>query len=159
MTDPLSANDNYFATRHCHPQWRLVLSALFDKLLQSVPQAEARLFLHQVGANLALDLPLGAQDTLDTLQAAINKRWAELDWGFVTLTSTDQNLEIRHHHCPVPYHQGRVSDAAKQSLAMMLEGVYTSWLMAQGGEPDVQAQCVSQNDDVVLHYGKQNQDA
>lgn len=151
----MTEHDTYFSSRHCHPQWRHLLSALFDGLLNSVPEQEARSFLRQVGANMALSLPLGAHDTLDALEGAINKRWSELDWGRASLRSHDDYLAIHHYYCPVPHQQGRMVEAAQKSLAMVLEGVYGSWLLAQGGEPDVTVRLADTQDGLVLHYGKE----
>jgi len=128
----------HHARRHCSPQWRAFLPLLFTELYRNASQADADAFLRHLGGQLAGELPLEEQATLEALERAINRRWDEIDWGYVRLGSDATGIVIHHAACPTPAGPTPESDASsRRAMAALLEGCYGQWLQGQGGATSV----------------------
>lgn len=148
----------FHARTHCSPQWRTFLPLLFAELYRNASDADANAFLRHLGGQLAAELPLEEQATLEALERAINRRWADIDWGYVQLTTDSRGIVIRHLACPTPLGaQGDAALTSRRAMAALLAGCYGQWLQGQGGAPGVPLSALEPHADlpgcVTLHYG------
>ena len=80
---------------------------------------------------MARSLPLRRCDNLEELEDDINAVLQGIDWGWVRIAETGRFIEITHGAYPViPQDENR-----RSWLVPLLEGVYTEWFGAQGGDP------------------------
>ena len=146
----------YYERTQCSGQWAAFVGLFFDELVQSAGERDAQAFLRHLGQRLGQALALQPQETLEGLEAAMNQRWEQMDWGLVTLGERDKHLVIRHSAYPLP---AVLLDAGLASTAMaaVLEGVYATWLdAAQGGSGALSVRCVGTGQRRILefHYGR-----
>ncbi|MGM0983717.1 MAG: cellulose biosynthesis protein BcsD [Pseudomonadota bacterium] len=149
---------DHHAREHCSAQWRAFLPLLFAELYRNASEADGDAFLRHLGSQLAQQLPLDDLATLEALERAINRRWAEVDWGFVRLSADQTGITLRHAACPTPMQpQGAAEPSSQRAMAAILEGCYAQWLKGQGGGERVPLQAVAESAGlpgcVTLRYG------
>lgn len=132
----MQVNLDYFTRRHCAPQWRAFVSELVGEFYDQVEVELAESFFRRLGGRMAKDLPLGAASSLEDLEKRINLRLDQIDWGWVRLRETDQAIEVAHGAYPVVAPAG---DAPDSWIVQVLEGLYTEWLNAIGGDDTLSA--------------------
>ena len=133
-----SALLNWFQRQQTPPGWFDLLSIMIDGMAQNTSVQQSRPFLLQMGDKLALSYPLSPSETLNDLQNNINKHLSYFGWGCLDISSTETALIFRHQAFPVCYGQ----DEERQirwcnSFGTIMEGVYTRWMLQQGGEAHV----------------------
>jgi hypothetical protein len=130
----------YHRAGQCSPQWRAFLAALITELNSGAEGDEVRNFLRQVGKRLAAANPLPKVETLEELQAAMNRLWLAMDWGWVRLAAAPDGVRIVHGAYPDALGAAEKGDEDGEpwpaAWAAVLEGVYTVWLKAQGSPID-----------------------
>lgn len=128
----------YFVEQHCSRQWVHFLAAMFAEFEERVDPLEADQFLETLGSRMARSLPLRRCDSLEELENDINTVLEGIDWGWVRIAESGRFIEINHGAYPII-----PQDEARRSwLVPILEGVYTEWLSAQGGDPGFSARLV-----------------
>ena len=145
---------HYYARQQCSRQWVHFIAAMFAEFEERVDPLEADQFLETLGARLARSLPLRRCESLEDLEDDINSVLEGIDWGWVRIAETGRFIEITHGAYPIiPQDETR-----RSWLVPILEGVYTEWLRAQGGDPGFNARLVGQRRvpgaPFTLHYGR-----
>ena len=145
----------YYERKQCSGQWSGFVGLFFDELLRSAGERDAHAFLRHIGTRLGRSLELGQHETLGGLEAAMNRQWDQLDWGFVNLAERDLRLVIRHSAYPVPASLVG-EDTARGAMAAVLEGIYATWLEKQSGESGIPLRLAGSRSGNVLefHYGR-----
>jgi hypothetical protein len=153
-SDEERASLRYYAQQHCSRQWVHLLAAMFAEFEERVDPVEADQFLETLGSRMARSLPLRRCESLDELEADTNAVLEGIDWGWVRIAESGRFIEITHGAYPIiPQDETR-----RSWLVPILEGIYTEWLGAQGGEPGFTARLVGEGRVVgaafTLHYGR-----
>lgn len=153
-----SSTDNplllsYYQRQQTPPGWFDLLSAMVDGMVRNVGEVESAPFLRQMGDALAERYPLPALQTVGELEASINARLTEFNWGFIDIHAGDEEMTFRHQGLPVS------RDAESQTrwcyaFCAILEGLYARWMLDQGGKSHVAFRRVRLNavSDVVFRY-------
>ena len=146
---------NYYERKQCSGQWSGLVGIFIDELLRSAGERDAHAFLRHIGARLAQSYDLGQPDTLESLEAAMNGHWDQLDWGFVKLGERDGRMVLRHSAYPLPVSMID-AERARAGMAAVLEGVYATWLGKQSGDASIPLRCTGfpQKRVVEFHYGR-----
>lgn len=118
----------HLALERIAPQWSAFLQLLGGELATQLAPGELRQLLVRLGSRFAETNPLGPCADVASLQAAFNRVWAPMQWGYATVSDMEQHLVVTHRACPLP--------AALQCDAEVsggyLEGAYGTWLQAAG---------------------------
>jgi hypothetical protein len=144
----------YYAQQQASRQWVHFIAAMFAEFEERVDPLEADQFLETLGARLARSLPLRRCESLEELADDINSVLEGVEWGWVRIAETGRFIEITHGAYPIiPQDETR-----RSWLVPILEGLYTEWLRAQGGDPGFTARLVGQRRapgaPFTLHYGR-----
>lgn len=144
----------YYALQHSSRQWVHFIAAMFAEFEERVDPVEADQFLETLGSRLARSLPLRRCESLEDLADDINSVLEGIDWGWVRIAETGRFIEITHGAYPVV-----PQDETRRSwFVPILEGVYTEWFRAQGGDPGFTARLVGQRRvtgaPFTFHYGR-----
>lgn len=144
----------YYVEQHCSRQWVHFLAAMFAEFEERVDPLEADQFLETLGARMARNLPLRRCESLEDLEDDINAVLEGIDWGWARIAESGRFIEITHGAYPIiPQDETR-----RSWLVPILEGVYTEWLSAQGGDPGFSARLVGQRRApgaaLTFHYGR-----
>ncbi len=140
----------YFRGRQFSGQWRLFMTALVEELNASAGSQEMLAFFGHLGSKIAGDLPIDEQDTLEGLEAAINRRWNQLDWGWCQFHGESDMIVIVHDAWPRL--DGTVRETWTAALAALLGGAYNAWLRDQGGDRTVEVQVLKAQPDGPLEF-------
>ena len=140
----------YYRGRQFSGQWRLFMTALVEELNASAGSEEMLAFFGHLGAKIASDLPIDEQDTLEGLEAAVNRRWRELDWGWCQFYAESDMIVIAHDAWPRL--DGAAKDTWAAALAALLAGAYNAWLRDQGGDGAVEVQVLKANSEGPLEF-------
>ncbi|MGI4903545.1 MAG: cellulose biosynthesis protein BcsD [Janthinobacterium lividum] len=122
----------YFQVKHCSSQWRDFLGALGEEFENQLDLPELRALMARIGERFAPRSALGTCETLDELEAEINRIWFGLDWGWVAITDHGDHLGIAHYCAPLLTGFGGRSAAW---IPAFLEGVYQHWFSTLGIDP------------------------
>ena len=144
----------YYAQQYTSRQWVHLIAAMFAEFQERVDPVEADQFLETLGSRMARSLPLRRCDNLEQLEDDINAVLQGIDWGWVRIGETCRFIEITHGAYPaIPQDENR-----RNWLVPLLEGVYTEWFGAQGGDPSFSARLVGQRRSFgapfTFHYGR-----
>lgn len=152
--DVQSADLSYYrrTQRQRSPQWRGFLSALLGELHSGADPEEVRNFMRQVGRRMAQATPLTKVETLEELEAAMNKVWADMDWGWVRLNAVSDGVRILHGAYP-DVAGGADAKMWTAAWASVLEGAYTVWLQAQGSPIDKTLRVSDSAEPLELFHG------
>jgi hypothetical protein len=155
MSEHIRASLDYFTERHCAPQWRLFVGELVAEFYQQIEPDLAAGFFRQIGERMARARPLGRPDTLEGLEEAVNAALGEIDWGWARLQAGESAIEIAHGAYPFVATR---EPAPEAWLVPVLEGLYTEWLNATGGNTGFRATCpappAGPDEPVRLRYGR-----
>lgn len=119
----------YLSARHAGRQWGGFLDALASELADYLGASDWSAFIPRSGIRFAMERPLPACETLEDMQSAMNRVWAELDWGWVTLQEHPRFLSIEHYCAPL---DPAASHEHAGLLAGFLQGVYQHWFQTLG---------------------------
>jgi len=114
--------------QHLSPQWRGLLRALAAEFEAQLDRDELRQLMFRVGERFAGEHPLPACESTDDLAAALNARWASIQWGCVELADEGDYLRIIHYGAPLTAFGGE----ALSWTPAFLQGSYQAWLDAMG---------------------------
>ncbi|QTF09461.1 cellulose synthase [Brenneria izadpanahii] len=146
--DPVAQQLEYYQYRQQKPGWQDLLQVVFSGIFADADEADACAFLRLTGKHFARRYPLAASLTLGELEDRINQRLAEFDWGFVRLEPAEQALTLLHQAWPalLPSEQQQNEEQSwRRAFTCVLEGVYSEWLLSQGGHPHVAVRWQSDN--------------
>lgn len=145
---------DYYRRQQFKPGWQSLMEVIFSGILASADEADSRDFLRLMGSHLAEKTPLPDAQTVGDLEDGINAVLSHFDWGWVQVEASEQEILLTHYAYP-PAPDPDNEPVWSLSLATVLEGVYATWLLAQGGAPHValrQSQ-PSQDRTLVFSYG------
>lgn len=108
--------------------------SLGQELEALAAQGELRPFMRLVGKRMAAQMPLPKVDALKDLEAAMNRHWDRISWGWVSLEEEPASLVIRHSAAPLYSAFGRGSLAWSPAL---LEGIYEHWFAVAGADENL----------------------
>lgn len=148
------ASLRYYAQQQTSRQWVHFMAAMFSEFEERVDPMEADQFLETLGTRVARSLPLRRCESLEDLEADINAVLEGIEWGWVRIAESGRFVEIVHGAFPiVPQDENR-----RSWLVPFLEGLYTEWFGAQGGDPGFTARLVGQRRapgaPFTFHYGR-----
>ncbi|MCB5303624.1 cellulose biosynthesis protein BcsD [Yersinia bercovieri] len=135
----LSEQQDYYRQRQHQSGWQNVVQVLFLGIQANAENADARAFLHSMGAKLAQQQPLPLSQTVGELEDNINHLWASYHWGFMHIDANEQEIRLTHCAWPDTDNSGEKRQW-KIAFATFLAGIYSEWLSQQGGHPEVNAQ-------------------
>ncbi|KFK95607.1 MULTISPECIES: cellulose biosynthesis protein BcsD [unclassified Serratia (in: enterobacteria)] len=127
---------DYYRRQQFKPGWSSLIEVIFSGILASADDADSRDFLRLMGSQLAEKTRLPDAQTVGELEDGINAVLSHFDWGWVQVEASEQEIVLKHHAYP------QTPDPDNEpmwnlSFATVLEGVYATWLQAQGGAPHV----------------------
>ena len=134
-----SAVSAWFQQQQTPAGWFDLLTLMVDGMVRNAGEVESQPFLHQMGDALAQEWPLPESETVGELEANINHFLTLFKWGVVELQVTDSGITLHHQAIPVsrdPDRQMRWCNA----FCAILEGMYSRWLLTQGGGAHLMAQ-------------------
>jgi hypothetical protein len=146
---------NYHRRQQSKPGWQSLVAVIFSGILASSEDADGRDFLYLMGNRLAEQMPLADAQTVGELEDGINKVLGRFDWGWVQVAASEQELVLTHYAYP------QAPDADNEamwllSFATVLEGIYATWLLAQGGAAHVALRRSQQSADRTLVFSYRN---
>lgn len=127
---------DYYRQQRFKAGWQDLVEVMFSGILASADEADGRDFLRLMGRNLATKLPLPLAETVGELEDNLNNLLRHIDWGWVQIEATHEQLRLLHYACPRSPEPDNEA-AWELAFATVLEGAYAAWLQAQGGEPHV----------------------
>jgi hypothetical protein len=135
-------------------QGQAVLAALTAaEIFASAPPAQAHGFYVAVGRRLAECVDLGMVFDSDTLVVHLNRFWAAMEWGEVSLELGEDAIFIHHRGLP----EGLDADVGgnwPKMAAAILEGAYDAWFSALGSDGKLATKVMEWRDGVVrLRHG------
>lgn len=110
-------------------QWDLFLNTFAREFSREASPDELRGLMRRLGASMAASLPLDAGDSIPGFEAAANRHWATMRWGWCQLSELSDGLLIEHYAAPLAVAFG---ESALSWSPALLEGIYTEWLKALG---------------------------
>jgi hypothetical protein len=144
-----------YAGQSCARQWRAFLAAMFVEFYELGDQKQLDALMTRVGVRFADSQPLPACQSLEDLEGMMNRVWEDIDWGRVRLDENGPFITISHVGFPLFDAEGTLS---RLFLGSVLQGVYTRWLQAQGGDTQLTARCVyrkaAATEPLELTYGR-----
>jgi len=138
------------------PHWPLVLDLMIKELVNAAGEQESGHFLAMVGRRLAEENPVGSQPTVSTLQAAINRCLARLQWGWCVIRDEGKFLSLEHGDYPaIESDQGEAGETRRRwGVAMLLTGLYQQWFETLGGDAAISCQRCLPGQSLLFHYGR-----
>lgn len=114
---------NYFRSQQVSLQWLPVLRAMASELSEQIDPEDLRLLFARIGERFAKDVEDRFDDvqTIAQLEENLNGFWAQVNWGWVSLTEAKGFVEIEHQAAPLAEAFG--DDALGWSIGL-LEGFY-----------------------------------
>ncbi len=139
--------------RSCAPQWRAFLEALAAGLPETVGNELALTTLAGVGRRMAQSHTLGACNTLEELEAAMNRVLDALDWGSIEVRETADSVELILTGFPC---FGGVE--GKALVAATVEGLLDGWMAALASRPNLAVRLADHGEGdypcLVFRYGR-----
>jgi hypothetical protein len=154
--DNASYELDYYRRQQFKPGWQSLIEVIFSGILASADDADSRDFLRLMGSHLAEKMPLPDAQTVGEFEDGINALLSHFDWGWVQLEASEQGMLLTHHaypQTPDPDNESMWS----LSFATVLEGVYATWLLAQGGASHVSLRQSQQSDERTLVFSYKNE--
>lgn len=124
----------HLALERIAPQWAGFLGVLSDEFQAQLTAAEFRSLLARLGVRFAQVFELPICNSLEEIEAAINKYWSQFQWGYVVFSDVGRQLQVAHHACPLPAAMQIDADLA----GGFLEGAYATWLRAAGSPAELE---------------------
>ena len=137
LTEYERMNSGYFQSKHCSEQWRSFIKVFLEEIYKTGGEQDACAFLRHMGARLAHLHPIGLYDSIEELERSMNKILTLLDWGWVKVKPQEHSLEFYHGAFPLPSYGKAEAEREAKIFSAMLEGLYHSWMVALGGNPDL----------------------
>lgn len=129
-----SALLNHLSNRQCSRQWKQVLGAFAHELVHDLTPRHLRKVMRRSGERFAGEHTLAGTTTVADLQAAINRIWSALDWGWVEIAEADDHLALTHYCAPL--RAGFGPDQLTWTTGF-LEGAYECWMRHLGADPQL----------------------
>ncbi len=130
-------NGSYFQNQHCATQWRSFIQVFIEEIFKTAGEQDACAFLRHMGARIAHLHPIAVYDSIEELERSMNQILSRLDWGWVKVQPQDYSLEFYHGAFPLPSFGKAEAEREAKIFSAMLEGLYHSWMVALGGNPEV----------------------
>jgi len=130
-------NSSYFQNQHCATQWRSFIQVFIEEIYKTAGEQDACAFLRHMGSRIAQLHPIAVYDSIEELERSMNLILTKLDWGWVKVQPQDFSLEFYHGAFPLPSFGKAEAEREAKIFSAMLEGLYHSWMVALGGNPDV----------------------
>lgn len=140
LTKELQISNSYYQSQHCNAQWRSFLQVFIQEIYQTAGEQDACAFLRHMGERLAHLYPVALYDRIEDLENSMNTIFAGLNWGWVKIEVHDLSLVFYHGAFPLPsFEKPQVKNEA-MLFSALLEGLYSTWMVALGGKPDIVVQ-------------------
>lgn len=130
MANPLL--QSYFQGQQTPAGWFDLLTVMIDGMVRNVGESESLPFLRQMGEAMAERYPLPGSETIGELEANINAKLAEFNWGFIDIEASETGLSFHHQALPVSRDENSQTRWC-YAFCAILEGLYSRWLLGQGG--------------------------
>ncbi|HEY0296738.1 MAG TPA: cellulose synthase [Bordetella sp.] len=154
LVDNAIAVSHYINNRLCSPQWRAFLSIFATELTQDLTSNHLGKVMRRTGEHFARDHALANAGTITDLQAAINRVWDALDWGWVEIGEAEDKLVLTHYYAPLQAAFGADNQAWSGAF---LEGAYEWWMRQLGADPELRVTSARDSGALgatVFHFGK-----
>ncbi len=133
----------YYAQQQASRQWRDFIGAMGAEFGAQLDQNDLRKLMARLGMRFADGIDVSPCTTLDQLQQCVNQFWADLDWGWVEFSESDNWLDIRHLCSPL---RATFGEACSNWTPAFFEGVYQRWFDITGIDPGLRVQQVGTAD-------------
>jgi len=132
---------NYLRSQQVSLQWLPVLRALASELTANASEQGLRQLFFKVGERFAKDVAARFEDvqTLVELEEYLNEFWAQLNWGWVSLTEGDGFIGIDHQAAPLEEAFGE--EANRWSIGL-LEGFYQTVFTVLGASDSMTVRAI-----------------
>lgn len=154
----MQRNLRYLLESNIAPQWRDWIAALAPVLVDEIGEARAWDLMQRTGSAVARRRPLRPCETLAMLQETVEEELNRLNWGWAKFSVRGSGVDIMHGaypFAPAP------DDPAGSWFAAVLEGLYTEWLSALSGNPELTTIATvrpeSVGDVILLRYARHGQ--
>lgn len=120
----------------CHPTtdgWFQVVAIMVGIITNNVSTSEYAPFLREVGESLAVQFPLQESITVNDLEIQFNHVLEKHGWGAVKISAEKTCLHL-HHSIPLFPRTSEHNIAWPLAFGHILEGLYSCWLIQQGGD-------------------------
>ena len=151
----MQRNMRYLLHANVAPQWRDWLAELAPALIDEVGERQAWALMRRTGRRVGRRRPLRAVGTITALEDEIGAGLGALNWGWCKISARGAGIDIVHGaypFAPAP------NDPAGGWFAAVLEGLYTEWLGALSGDPDLSAVVAARpesiGDVILLRFGR-----
>lgn len=128
----------HLALERVSVQWAGFLGVLSDELQTRLDADGFNELLVSMGQRLSQAVQLPACEELGDVEAAVNKVWAQLRWGYAKFKDNGQSLVIEHHACPLP----AALQVDTEVAAGFLLGAYAGWLRTAGAPSSLELTCL-----------------
>jgi hypothetical protein len=148
------ALNQYISSRLCSPQWGAFLPLFAVELTQDLTPGHLSQVMRRTGGQFARRHALGAIDTLVDLQAAVNRIWDGLDWGWVEMREAEDRLVLAHYYAPLQIVFGVEHQAWSGAF---LEGAYEWWMRQLDADLQLRASAPGESeasDPMTFYFGK-----
>ncbi|MDR6673411.1 cellulose biosynthesis protein BcsD [Xanthomonas sp. 1678] len=138
----------HFRTQACSRQWRGFLRALAQEFAAELGVEDMALLMARIGRRFAGEHPVGACATLDEIQAAANRVWERVEWGYVRFEEQADRVDLHHVGSPL-----QIALAGETAGADgFLEGVYHAWFEQAGMSAGLGVRAVPVDDEDVRRF-------
>ena len=133
----------YYTEQQVSHQWRNFIGAMGAEFGAQLNEDDLRKLMARIGMRFADSFDVSQCTTLDELQQSVNQFWADLDWGWVEFSESEDLLDIRHLCSPL---RAAFGVACFGWTPAFLEGVYQRWFDITGIDPSLRVQQVESPD-------------
>jgi len=142
--------ENYFRNQQVSLQWLPVLRAMALELSSCAQAEELRLLFVKIGARFAQEVQEQFLhiNTLTELEESLNVFWAQINWGWVSLTDVGESIDITHQAAPLSEAFG---DEALGWSVGLLEGFYQTIFGVLGASAAMQVRDTGESDAMTLY--------
>lgn len=144
----VTKNIDYKVKRQTSRHWRTLLAATASEIASGESKAELRSMMVRIGFKFASQTTMPEGETLDDYEKFMCTVWEDMDWGWVELKDSGDNLRITHH-CSTNgrLNNGSFNDASEAWVPSFLEGVYQQWLSRMGAGEKLRVKKSSDTDE------------
>lgn len=124
---------NFLLSERVSKRWACFLLSFSVEMQSQLSSIEYRNLLRSMGMKMAEQLPIGENDTVESLQENINKQLKNIQWGYVKLVDTGAVLSIHHYLNPL----SEMLNVDSEISGGFLEGVYEKWFRSTGASEEL----------------------